>query len=300
MSPGAASRLAALHERGALSVTSDLHPPRGTDFSAFRRGAEALEGLVDAVFVTESPGAVVRMGSLSGCIYLILETSLEPVLQMVCVRSNRIALQGELLGAAAWSVRNLLLLGGDSSRYGNDPRAQDVRCLDTPDLIRLACAMRDQGVLSDGAPFEGKAPFYIGAAVDPFGTPEERERTRRKLESGAEFLVTQPVFDVDAFATWCEETGSELGKARLIAGVLVLGSARAASRLSGRLPGMRIPEGILRRLEEAEDPVREGIEIAAETAAELSRIPRIAGIHFMNASGPENAAAAIRLSGLRT
>lgn len=239
------------------------------------------------------------MSSLAACIHLRHTLGVEPVFQVVCIRSNRLALQGELLSAAAWGISNLLILGGDPAALGSCPQAVDVRCMDSVACIAMARGMRDGGFLVDGGSFQGKAPFLIGAACDPGGGAREVERLRAKLAAGADFVVTQPVWDVAAFSTWWEEARPLFGGRSLLAGVLVLGDPRTARSLTENLPGLRIPAGILERLESSSRPAAEGAAMAAETARALRDLPGLGGVHFMNASGAENAVAAIRKSGLR-
>ncbi len=261
----------------------------------FSREAELLSPLADAVFVTDSPGARPRVSSLAACI-LLRQRGVEPVLQLTCIRSNRIALKGELLGAAAWGIHDLLLLGGDPARLGDHPDALDVRCLDTLGLIAMAAEMRG----SAGEAGSGKAgvPFLIGAAVDPRGGEGELERARAKLEAGADFLVTQPVFDAASFAEWWEEARVALRGPLLLAGVLVLGSASTARLLTRGLPGVEVPRNVVACLESASNQARTGAKLAAETARALRGLPGLAGIHFMKAAPAEAVHQAIRGSGL--
>lgn len=292
--PTGPTRLAAALRSGRFAITCDLHPPREPRMDDFSREVLLLAPLTDAVFVTDSPGARPRVSSLAGCI-LLRQLGVEPVLQLTCIRSNRIALKAELLGAAAWGIHNLLLLGGDPARLGDQPEAVDVRCLDTPGLIALAAEMREGAGKRD----EGSSgtPFLIGAAVDPHGGGAELERARAKLEAGADFLVTQPVFDPRSFAAWWEEAGPFLGGRPLLAGVLVLGSARVARFLSGGLPGVEVPGEAILRLEKAAIPGREGAALAAETARALREIPGLAGVHFMKAAPADAVRLAMELAG---
>ncbi|WP_287154949.1 methylenetetrahydrofolate reductase [Candidatus Solincola tengchongensis] len=296
IAPPAPTRLAAALHSGHLAVTCDLHPPREANLDVFSREALLLSPAADAVFVTDSPGARPRVSSLAGCIRL-KELGVEPVLQLTRIRSNRIALKSELLGAAAWGIYNLLLLGGDPARLGDHPDALDVYCLDTAGLIALAAGMRE-GDAGEGSGSTG-IPFLIGAAVDHRGGSAELERARSKLEAGADFLVTQPVFDAEPFAEWWEEARVTLRGCPILAGVLVLGSARAARYLSRGLPGVEVPESAVRRLERAPDQALEGAAMAAETALSLRDLPGLAGIHFMKAAPAEGVLAAMRKAGLR-
>ncbi|MGQ9704849.1 MAG: methylenetetrahydrofolate reductase [Actinomycetota bacterium] len=289
------TRLAVKLRSGRFGVTCDLHPPREPCMDIFTREALILAPVSDAVFVTDSPGARPRVSSLAGCI-LLRQLSVEPVLQLTCIRANRIALKSELLGAAAWGIYNLLLLGGDPARLGDHPEAVDVRCLDTAGLIALAAGMRQGSPWVEGG--SPGIPFLIGAAVDHRGGPSELERARDKLEAGADFLVTQPVFDAASFAEWWGEARNFLRGCPLLAGVLVLGSARAARFLSGGLPGVEVPREVIIQLENASNPAQEGAALAADTARALREIPGLAGIHFMKAAPAESVHRAMTLAGL--
>lgn len=293
--PAGPTRLAAALRSGTLAVTCDLHPPRGARMDDFSKDALILAPVSDAVFVTDSPGARPRVSSLAGCI-LLRQLSVEPVLQLTCIRANRIALKSELLGAAAWGINNLLLLGGDPARLGDHPEAVDVRCLDTAGLIALAAGMRQGGPWVEGG--SPGIPFLVGAAVDHRGGRAELERARDKLEAGADFLVTQPVFDPASFAEWWGEARTFMRGCPLLAGVLVLGSARAARYLSGGLPGVEVPREVVIRLENAANAAREGAALAADTARALREIPGLAGIHFMKAAPAESVHRAVTLAGL--
>lgn len=266
----------------------------------FSKDASLLSSHVDAVFVTESPGARPRVSSLAGCIFLRRIPGVEPVLQLVCIRSNRIALESELMSAAAFGIYNILCLGGDPASLGNRPEAADVRCLDTPGLISLARQIRKAGSPGKAVSSCQSAPFFVGAAADPYAADTEDERLRAKLDAGVDFLVTQPVFEVEGFRLWWERVRPWMEDRFLLAGVLVLGDPRTARRLSGKLPGINIPQRVLERLERSSFPEEEGALIAAETARALREISGLNGIHFMNASGAQSVLAAIRESGLRS
>lgn len=293
--PAGPTRLAAALRSGRFAVTCDLHPPRGAHMDDFSREALVLAPVSDAVFVTDSPGARPRVSSLAGCI-LLRQVGVEPVLQLTCIRANRIALKSELLSAAAWGIYNLLLLGGDPARLGDLPEAVDVRCLDTTGLIAMAAEMRG-GSGEGGEGFPG-VPYLIGAAVDPRGGSAELERVRAKLEAGTDFLVTQPVFDVSFFEAWWGEARPALEGRPLLAGVLVLGSARTARLLSSGLPGVEVPREVVTCLERASNSALEGARLAAETARALREVPGLAGIHFMKAAPAESVLQAVTLAGL--
>jgi len=292
VTPGALPAVSRLHgtlSRGGFAVTADLAPPRGADPTPLLRSLPALEGRVDALNLTENQGARVRACGLAACALVLRHSSLEPVMQVVCRGRNRLALQSELLGAALLGVRNLLVLRGDPPVLGDHPEALDLLDLDVPDLLRAARGMCEEGRLVSGAGLDSKPSFFLGAVIDtdPRREEEELPRARLKMEAGARFFQTQPVFDAETFSRWMEEARPYLEGACLLAGVLVAGDARAVRRLEGRLPGIRPASGLAERLEKAGDPAGEGARAAAETVAALREIPGVRGVHLMAAGRRE-------------
>ncbi len=276
------SRLKSVLDGGLFAVTADLAPPRGADPSRMLGALNRLEGRVDALNLTENQGARVRACSLAACALVMRHSRLEPVLQVVCRGRNRLVLQGELLGAAALGVCDLLVLRGDPPGLGDHPDALDFLDLDVPDILRAARRMEEEGRLISGESLDSRPRFFLGAAVDPDPEREEElKRMKAKAEAGAGFFQTQPVLDLERFTRWMEAARECLGSARLLAGVLVLGNARVARKLAGALPGMRAAAGIAERLEGAADPRREAVRLAAETVESLRGVPGVSGVHLM-------------------
>ncbi len=271
------SRLAS----GQVVVTAEVGPPRGADPDAIGAKAGPLRGWVDAVNVTDNPGASVRMCSLAGSV-LALAAGVEPVMQLTCRDRNRIALQSDLLGAAALGIRNVLLMTGDHPRLGDHPQARPVFDLDSVQLAEAARDMRDHTRLLSGRALTAAPGWLIGAVEDPSG---RAARLGRKVAAGVEFVQTQYVFDVPQFARWLSEV-RDLGldqRCAILAGVGPVRSIRALEHLAARLPGARLPATLARRLRgvPAGQVAAEGLRICADTIQQLLGLPGVRGIHLM-------------------
>jgi methylenetetrahydrofolate reductase (NADPH) len=279
------SRLEAILASGGFAFTSEIAPPASSDAAPIRAQAAAYRGLVDACNVTDGTRALVRMSSLAAAAILIQE-GLEPVLQMVSRDRNRIALQADLLGAAALGVRNVLCLAGDPPAAGNEPGAKGVFDLKTEDMIEAFRILRDRGVLRGGDAVESPPKVFIGATADPFQDSKEESfsRLRAKVLAGADFIQTQAVFDLDAFEEWMRLVRKEWlhEKVFILAGVIPLKSAKMARFLVDHL-GAAIPRHILERMEKAPHPQAEGVSIAVRTIKALQKIEGVRGVHLMPA-----------------
>ena len=276
----APGRLADALRTGRFAVTAEVAPPRGADVTGLRETARLLRGWVDAANVTDNQGARVRMSSLAGSAVLLAE-GLDPVMQMTCRDRNRIALQSDLLAAGGLGVPNVLLMTGDRPERGDHPDAPGVFDLDSDSLTAAARALRDDGTLLSGQTVES-APRYLIGAVDPGAG--EPERLARKVALGTEFVQTQFVFDVAAFAGWLARV-RDLGltqRCGVLAGVGPIRSLRALDVMAG-LPGVRVPAALKRRLRgvPAHRVAEEGMAACAEIVAALRELPGLAGVHVM-------------------
>jgi methylenetetrahydrofolate reductase (NADPH) len=276
----APGRLAEALRTGRFAVTAEVAPPRGADVTRLRETARLLRGWVDAANVTDNQGARVRMSSLAGSAVLLAE-GLDPVMQMTCRDRNRIALQSDLLAAGGLGVPNVLLMTGDRPERGDHPDAPGVFDLDSDSLTAAARALRDDGTLLSGQTVD-PAPRYLIGAVDPGAG--EPERLARKVALGTEFVQTQFVFDVAAFAGWLARV-RDLGltqRCGVLAGVGPIRSLRALDVMAG-LPGVAVPPGLERRLRgvPAHRVAEEGMAACAETVAALRELPGLAGVHVM-------------------
>ena len=275
-------------QSGQFAVTAEIGPPRGASLAPVTEKAAALRGLVDAVNITDNQSAAVRLSSLAGSL-AAASAGLEPIMQVTCRDRNRIALQSELLSAAALGIKNVLIMTGDHPRHGDHSDATPVFDLDSSQLLRVARAMRDEGTLMSGGVLRPPPSWLLGAVENPPGQPQQagEEAVRRlaaKIDAGAQFVQTQFVFDVPAFAAWLRQL-SDLGlteRCYILAGVGPVRSARALAHLA-RIPGVHIPDDVYRRLTSAgPDHIKvEGEKLCSELIAALAQVPGVAGVHVM-------------------
>ncbi len=270
--------------RGRFVMTAELAPPVSCDAQELLQKAAGLKGLADAVNVTDGAGARAHMSALAAASFLI-GAGIEPILQITCRDKNRIALQSEMMGAAALGIRNLLLLTGDDPKAGDQPDTKPVFDIDSKTLIETARRLRDEGALPTGRKVAGKAAFFIGGADMPIDPPEgwQPNALLGKIKSGAQFAQTQ--FCMDAaiarrYVGVLERAGITKQLAILI-GVNPLRSAKSAAWMKSNLYGTIIPDVFIERMEKAADPAREGVRICVDLIAELTTIPGVAGVHIM-------------------
>jgi 5,10-methylenetetrahydrofolate reductase len=283
------SNLAALLRQGDFVVTAELNPPKSASGAAVKRRAGVLRGSVDAVNVTDSNRGVAAMAALPAAL-LVREAGVEPIVQITGRDRNRIALQADLLGAAALGLANFLFMSGDDPKHGNHPDAVYVKDLDGIGLVKMAATMRDDHKFLSGDEIKQAPEYFIGATASPFTKPmsADLERTVEKINAGADFLQTQPIFDLATFSQWLAELRRVGGgrEAAVIAGVLILRSVEQAERLA-RVPGVVLGEEIIDRLKKAADAEQEGIAIAVEMAKSLRALPGVHGVHFYAIEWPE-------------
>jgi methylenetetrahydrofolate reductase (NADPH) len=271
---------------GGFAVTAEISPPRGASTAKITETAGSLKDWVDAVNVTDNQGSNVRLASWAGSL-AVLNTGLEPVMQMTCRDRNRIALQSDLLGASALGIRNILVMTGDHPKFGDHPGAKPVFDLDSVQLLWTLRAMRDQHVLLSGRKLDPAPDCFLGAVENPFAPPAEfrAERLAKKVNAGAQFVQTQFVFDVPAFARWMAQV-RDLGlheRCKILAGVGAVRSVRALDYMQSHVPGVEIPEAVHQRLN-AVPPARqkdEGVRLAAEIIAQVAEIDGVAGVHLL-------------------
>jgi len=278
-----ASRLEQRLRSGAFAITAEIVPPLSCDAADLLAKAAPLKGLADAVNVTDGAGANVHLGALTAAA-LLHTAGIEPILQLTCRDRNRIALQGELIAAAAAGIRNLLLLTGDKPSAGDQPDAKPVFDLDSLALMETARRLRDDGELPTGKKVAGHAPFFLGAADLPTDPPPgwRPDALARKVQAGARFVQTQFCMDAGVarrYAAALRDAG--LSELFVLIGISPLRSARAARWMCHHLYGTIIPEATIERLERAADPRAEGLRLCAELMEELAATPGIAGVHIM-------------------
>lgn len=269
-------------ESGRFIVTGELGPPMGASPDLVRKKAEHFRN-VDAVNVTDNQSGVVRQSSIAAA-KLLLDEGLDPIVQMTCRDRNRLALQSDVLGAAALGVGNLLLLTGDHMTMGNQPEARPVYDLDSVSLISMVDGMR-AGRFMNGDEIKRPPEVMLGGAANPFAEPLGLRliRIAKKAEAGADFIQTQAVFDVPRFRRWMEGV-RDLGlheRVKVIAGVLPVRSAKALEYMRDEVSGMSIPDAAVRRIADAAEPAEEGVRLACELIASLREIDGVAGVHLM-------------------
>ena len=269
---------------GAFVLTAEVVPPASCDADDLLKKALPLRDLADAVNVTDGAGARAHMGATPAAA-ILLRNGIEPILQLACRDRNRIALQGELMGAAALGIRNLLLLRGDDPSAGDQKDAKPVFDLDSRSLMDMARAIRDRGMLPHGQKVAGTARFFLGAADSPVDPPPGwmPASLAGKVSSGAQFVQTQFCMDIGVVRRYVARL-AEAGLADqifVLIGVNPLRSATSARWMRKHLFGTIIPDATIARLEAAKDPATEGLGICIELIEELARTPGVAGVHVM-------------------
>jgi methylenetetrahydrofolate reductase (NADPH) len=299
---------------GHFAVTAELGPPRGCDAAAVRRKAQVLKGWVDAANVTDNQAAVVRMSSIATGLLMIAE-GLEPIVQMTCRDRNRLAMQSDLLGAAAHGVHNLLCLSGDHQSKGDHPGAKNVHDIDSIQLVQMVRGMRDESRYQNGKDIPGGGPrLFIGAAANPFADPSAIRpyRLRKKVLAGADFIQTQLIYDVARFREFMKKV-VDLGlhqKTAILAGVGPVRSPGMVRHLRLNVPGLAVPDSIDARLDAAAKGIEdkqaralawreEGKRICVETILEIREIEGVAGVHIMAIEWEEAVPDIVKAAGLR-
>lgn len=273
-----------LHEQlasGKTVVTGEIAPPRGASASSLLRIASNVAPAVDALNLTDNQRGLGRMSAMTAAIFL-RQQGYEVIAQMTCQHRNRIALQADALGGAACGVTNILAMTGDHPKIGDHPETKNVLDLNSFQLIKTLRTMRDQATLQSGTALSEAPKYLIGSVANP--NIEKATRLERKIQFGAEFVQTQIIFDVDRFAEWMRDVRA-LGlhqQAYIMAGIMIIKSAQSAKFLRDHLPGSRVPESIVDRMQDAADPEAEGIAVASELSQKLLSIEGVHGVHLMS------------------
>jgi methylenetetrahydrofolate reductase (NADPH) len=276
---------------GRFVLTAEVKPPVSCDPQDLLKDALPLKDLADAVNVTDGAGAHVHLGALAAA-YILAKNGIEPILQVTCRDRNRLALQSDLLAAAALDLQNLLILRGDDPTAGDQPDAKPVFDMDSRSLLEVARRLRDSGTLPTGRPVSGKISFFLGAVDTPIDPPAgwSPHALLGKIAAGAEFVQTQFCMDIPLLRRYLARL-AENGvpdRIAILVGMTPLRSARSAIWMRNHLPGTIIPDALIGRLEQASNPGEEGKRICIDLLEELAEIPRIAGAHIM-APGNEHA-----------
>lgn len=297
------SRLERVLRSGRFAVTAELNPPDSANSQAVYDRALVLASVCDAINATDASGANVHMSSVGVCA-LLTRAGYEAVLQVSCRDRNRIAIQGDLLGAAAMGVRNVLFLTGDGVQAGDQPQAKPVFDLDSIAALRMARIMRDGGRFLSGRTLEVPPRIFMGAAANPFVPPVEfrAQHLAKKVEAGADFIQTQFVFDLARMRRFMQEI-RDLGldrRVHILAGVGPLRSAKTAEWMRSHVPGVMVPDEILRRMRgvPGDRQREEGKRLCVEIIRELSEMPGVHGVHVMAYRQEELVAEIIEEAGL--
>lgn len=258
-------------------VTTEAGPPKGTDISRMIEEAKPLVGRVDGVNVTDLQSAVMRLGSLVSC-YLLKQIGIDPVFQLTCRDRNRLALQSDILSAAALGIENILVLTGDHPLSGDHPQAKPVYDLDSVQLLEVVKTL-ESGKDMAGNRLEGAPKFLVGAVVNPQADPLEPEliKMEKKIKQGAEFFQTQGVYEVSKFEEFMKKVKDH--RIPIIAGIILLKSAKMAAYMNKNVAGISVPDSSIKEIEQAKDKPAKSIEMAARIIKELK--PMCQGVHIM-------------------
>jgi methylenetetrahydrofolate reductase (NADPH) len=270
-------------ESNKFIVCGEIVPPKSCDGNIVREKSKYFKDGIDAVNITDNQTALVRLSSIASA-KILLEEGIEPIMQMTCRDRNRIAIQSDLLGAAALGIRTVLCLTGDHQKFGDQPEAKGVFDLDSIQLIATVAKM-NSGLLLSEQEIKKAPEFLIGAAANPFAEPFEMRliRLQKKITAGARFIQTQPVFHMELFAKWMEKI-VEMGlheTCAILPGVMPVKSEKALLHMKNEVPGVNIHDEYINRMNQAHDPKEEGIKIAVETIQTLRTIKGVRGIHLM-------------------
>lgn len=284
--PGHSSggRLERVLRLGRFAVTAELNPPDSADPRDVYERALVLSEVCDAINATDASGANCHMSSVGIC-SLLTRAGYAVIMQISCRDRNRIAIQGDVLGAAAMGVQNILCLTGDGVQAGDQPAAKPVFDFDSTSLLECIKGMRDKGVFLSGRKLTTPPRVFLGAAANPFAPPYEYRAVHiaKKIAAGAQFIQTQYCFDVPLLRKFMDKV-REQGlhqKAFFLVGVGPLPSAKTARWMKNNVPGVHIPEAILERMEKAKDQRAEGKQLAVDLIQEIKEIDGVSGVHVM-------------------
>lgn len=262
---------------GQFIVTSELTPPKGTDLGALYAGAEQLVGSVDAVNITDSAGA--RMAACPLAVATLLaQHGMEPIMQMTARDRNRIALQGDMLGAQLLGIKNLVVMGGDPPKNGDHPEAKPVFDLFASDILKAAASLNN-GTDMMGNELKGSTSLYLGAVVNP-GADDldgEIQRMEDKINAGAQFFQTQAVYDVERYVEFAKRVAKY--DVAFLAGIIPLKSKGMANFLNEKVPGITVPDDLIDEIDSAADKEATAVDIAARIVSAVK--PHCQGVHMM-------------------
>jgi methylenetetrahydrofolate reductase (NADPH) len=287
--PGYVEPISDLEKRlraGEFVVTSEVAPPSSTSTRLLTQNIEMIKPYVAAINFTDCPSATPRMSSIA-CSKTALELGAEPVLQIAARDRTRTGLQAEVIGANALGMKNILCLSGDNARMGPPPLGRsDILDIDSVQMLWILRRMRDEGIYLDGRKIKYPPQVFLGAAASPFASEPRFQaiREHKKVNAGAQFFQTNLVYDLDGLEDWLNQLAKRdiLDKVFILIGVTPLKSLNMANYLNNEVPGVWIPESLLKRMEDAGDGAEEeGITITLELIEEIKKKQGINGIHLM-------------------
>ena len=301
--PGHSSRgrLERVLRRGEFAVTAELNPPDSADPEEVYERAAVFEGWVDGINATDGSGANCHMSSVGICA-LLTRMGYAPIMQISCRDRNRIAIQGDVLGASAMGVANILCLTGDGVQAGDQPGAKPVFDFDCMSLLETVRSMRDESRFLSGRKLTTPPKVFLGAAINPFAPPYDFRpyRLMKKIAAGAQFVQSQYCFDVPMLKAYMDKV-RDLGldeKCFIMVGVGPLASARTAKWIRSNVPGIHIPDSVIARIEGAENQKKEGEKICIEIMQEVKEMPGVSGVHVMAYRQEELVAEIVEESGV--
>ncbi|HTR45589.1 MAG TPA: methylenetetrahydrofolate reductase [Thermodesulfovibrionales bacterium] len=285
---------------GNPAVTAELGPPMSASPDEVVHKAHTLKGFCDAANITDCQTAVVRISSIAAA-FIAYREGLEPVMQMTCRDRNRIAMQADLLGAAALGLKNCLCIAGDHQKFGaagklkGHPGAKNVYDVDTTQLVGILRKMRDEGLQEGGDKIEVAPKFFVGASWTPMGDPMDFRpyNLKKKVDAGADFIQTQGIYDMELFKSQVEKARNLgiLEKTALLAGIIVPKSAMMLKYMDSSVAGVSVPRPLIDRMMKAKDAAgddkkkakelqeEEGMKIAVELIHQALEIPGVKGVH---------------------
>ena len=297
-SPG---RLERVLRAGAFAVTAEIAPPDSADPNDVYERAALFDGYVDAINATDGSGAHCHMSSVGMC-SLLTRRGYAMVMQVSARDRNRIAIQGDVLGASAMGVSNILCLTGDSIEVGDHPEAKPVFDVDCMSMLNMLRTMRDEERFLSGRHLTSPPQVFLGAAANPFGPPLDYRpyRLAKKISAGAQFIQTQYCFDIEMFENYMKmvrDDGSH-EKAFILAGVGPLASAKSAEWIRDNVPGVHIPDSVVERLRGAKKQADEGISLCVDMINQLREIDGVHGVHIMAFRQEHRVAEIVQRSGI--
>jgi|TARA_B100000959_G_scaffold51483_2_gene53498 methylenetetrahydrofolate reductase (NADPH) len=297
-SPG---RLERVLRSGGFAVTAEISPPDSADPREVYERAAVFDGVVDAMNATDGAGANCHMSSVGMC-SLLTRRGYAMVMQVSCRDRNRIAIQGDVLGASAMGVSNVLCLTGDGVQVGDHPEAKPVFDLDCMAALSMLRNMRDNHCFMSGREITSPPKVFLGAVANPFAPPLDYRplRLAKKITAGAQFIQTQYCYDIKVFEHYMKEVRREglHEEVFILPGVGPLASARTAQWIRSNVPGVHIPDAVINRLKNAKDQTEEGIRICVEMIQMLKEIEGIHGVHIMAYRHEHRVAEVVERSGV--